>query len=89
MSQWSTPSSGPLARVGSLEKSVNQVKSWEPVAHFVEWTTSSAGNLGKGGNRVKSWEPVVHFVEWTTSSGRKPGKRQEPGQKLGASGPLC
>ena len=43
MSQWSTLLSGPLAGAEILEKCRNWVESREPVAHSVEWTTSSDG----------------------------------------------
>ena len=41
MSQWSTPSSGPLAQGEKAEKGQNQGIQGEPVVHSVEWTTSS------------------------------------------------
>ncbi len=42
MSQWSTPSSGPLAAWKSAETGTKARESHEPVVHFVEWTTSSS-----------------------------------------------
>ena len=45
MSQWTTPSSGPLADLESVRKRLKGRKSREPVAHSVEWTTSSTGHL--------------------------------------------
>ena len=43
MSQWPTRSSGPLADLASVQKRLKRRKSHEPVAHSVEWTTSSSG----------------------------------------------
>ena len=40
--QWSTPSSGPLARPGSAEKLLKGQKIKELVVHSVEWTTGWA-----------------------------------------------
>ena len=51
VSQWSTPSSRPLAARGSAENESKARTSCEPVVHSVEWATSS---LGKCRNRVKS-----------------------------------
>ena len=71
MSQWSTPSSGPLAGAESLEKGETGEKA------VSQWTTLLSGPLAgperreKCRNRVESREPVDHFVEWTTSSGVK------------------
>ncbi len=53
VSQWSTPSSGPLAARESAEIGPKARKSHEPVVHFVEWTTSSPE---KGSNLAKSYE---------------------------------
>ena len=39
-SQWSTPSSGPLAGLARPEKGRKRGGSREPVVHFGEWTTS-------------------------------------------------
>ena len=39
-SQWSTLESGPLARSERWEKGRKLGEEAEPVAHFVEWTTS-------------------------------------------------
>ncbi|ESK65723.1 hypothetical protein GCWU000182_00788 [Abiotrophia defectiva ATCC 49176] len=44
MSQWPTRSSGPLADLSSVQKRLKGCKSHEPVAHSVEWTTSSASH---------------------------------------------
>ena len=41
MSQWSTLESGPLATWESAETGSEARKRYEPVVHFVEWTTSS------------------------------------------------
>ena len=53
MSQWSTPSSGPLATRERAENESKARKNREPVVHFVEWTTSSPE---KGSNLAKSYE---------------------------------
>lgn len=44
MSQWPTLPSGPLAGLVSAQKRLKGRKSREPVAHSVEWTTSSIGH---------------------------------------------
>ena len=44
MSQWSTPPSGPLADLESVQKRLKRRKSHELVAHSDEWTTSSSGH---------------------------------------------
>lgn len=44
MSQWPTPPSGPLAGLVSVQNGLKGRKSYEPVAHSVEWTTSSTGH---------------------------------------------
>ena len=51
-SQWSTPSSGPLAGLESMEKGRNRGKSRELVVHFGEWTTSWVGKPRKS---PKTW----------------------------------
>ena len=83
-SQWSTLKSGPLARSETRKKGGKQRESQELVAHFEEWTTSTAGNGEKGRKPWKSQELVAHFKEWTTSTagngekGRKLRKSREP-----------
>ena len=77
-SQWSTLESGPLARSETRKKGGKQRESQELVAHFEEWTTSTAGNGEKGGKQRESQELVAHFKEWTTSSARN----REKGRKL-------
>ena len=70
MSQWSTPSSGPLALPETVKKAQNRAKAGS------QWSTPSSGPLARaetwetGPKRGKSYEPVVHSVEWTTGSGR-------------------
>ena len=59
MSQWTTPSSGPLARAFSPEKGRFAPKLDEPVVHFVEWTTSSGFSPEKGWFRRKLNGPVT------------------------------
>ncbi len=87
-SQWSTPSSGPLALPETGKKAQNGAKSRS------QWSTLSSGPLARseswerGAKRGKSWEPVDHSVEWTTSWAGKLGKRRKTGQKSRASGPL-
>ena len=41
MSQWSTPSSGPLAQGEKAENGQNQGVPGEPVVHSTKWTTGS------------------------------------------------
>ncbi len=53
MSQWSTLESGPLAPRERAEIRSKAGKRYEPVVHFVEWTTSSPE---QGSNQVKSPE---------------------------------
>ena len=53
MSQWSTPSSGPLAARKSAETGPKARKSREAVVHSVEWTTSSPEKYSK---LAKSYE---------------------------------
>ena len=87
-SQWSTLKSGPLARSETRKKGGKQRESQELVAHFKEWTTSTAGNGEKGRKLRKSREPVVHFGEWTTGWVRSRGKGPKTEEKPRASGPL-
>ena len=87
-SQWSTLKSGPLARSETRKKGGKQRESQERVAHFEEWTTSTAGNGEKGRKLRKSREPVVHFGEWTTGWVRSRGKGPKTEEKPRASGPL-
>ncbi len=60
VSQWSTPSSGPLAPWESAEKGSKAPKSREPVVHFEEWTT---GFMEKAEKRQKSRKGAS---QWTT-----------------------
>ena len=60
VSQWSTPSSGPLAPWEIAEKGSKAPKSREPVVHFEEWTTSSSekySNLAKSSEKPRSNAP--------------------------------
>ncbi len=41
VSQWTTPSSGPLAPLKSAETVSKAPQSREPVVHSLEWTTGS------------------------------------------------
>ena len=51
VSQWSTPSSGPLALGESAETRPKAPKSRELVVHSIEWTTSSLGKVLKLGQK--------------------------------------
>ena len=79
MSQWSTPSSGPLAPRESAETRSKARK----VAS--QWPTLSSGPLAPReraeteSKARKRCEPVAHSFEWATSS---PGKGPKLGQKL-------
>ena len=80
VSQWPTLWSGPLARRERAGTKSKARKSREPVAHSLEWTTSSPG---KGWNQVKSPEklrasgPLWRVDHWL------PGRRRKLGQKPG------
>ena len=54
MSQWSTLSSGPLARRGDLKKGANRVKSQEPGKRL---KLAQRQALEKGSGRVESPQP--------------------------------
>ena len=41
---------------------------WEPVVHFLEWSTGSFVFAGNQGKALILSELVVHFIEWTTGS---------------------
>ena len=57
MSQWSTPSSGPLAARESAETGPKARKSREPVVHSVEWTTSCPKKAATGSETPKKPRP--------------------------------
>ena len=83
MSQWSTPSSGPLAAWESAEKGSKAPKSREPVVHFEEWTT---GFMEKAEKRQKSRKGVS---QWTTGSPEKGSKLAKSSEKSRARAPLA
>ena len=62
MSQWSTPSSGPLAARKSAETGPKARKSREAVVHSVEWTTSCPekySNLAKSSEKSRARAPLA------------------------------
>ena len=81
-SQWTTLESGPLARSETRKKGGKQRESQELVAHFKEWTTSSARNRENARKLGKSQELVDHFEEWTAGWVRNrekgPKTREKP-----------
>ena len=81
VSQWSTPSSRPLAAWESVENGPKARKSREPVVHSVEWTTSYPRKCRK---RVKSQEKL-----WTTGCPKKYSNLAESSEKSRAYAPLA
>ena len=79
VSQWSTPSSGPLAPWESAEKGSKAPKSREPVVHFEEWTTGSPRNHPKQAEIQKSPSSKPHK---TAPIPRHIRPRQENEQKI-------
>ena len=58
MSQWPTPSSGPLAIWESAETGTKARKSHEPVVYSVEWTTGSPEKAATWPKAPKSHAPI-------------------------------
>ena len=83
VSQWSTPSSGPLAPWESAEKGSKAPKSREPVVHFEEWTT---GFMERAEKRQK---PRKDASQLTTSCPEKGSKLTKSSEKSRAHAPLA